>query len=186
MMKIIRAEEAVIEANETYLKQTCRNRCTIYGPNGKQTLTIPVNRVNGNHTLVKDVRIAYDQPWQQLHWRSIETAYNNSPFFLYYKDDLVPFFQYRYDFLIDFNSELLLLLFKLLKTKSKIIFSEGYSLDNCTDQREMQVSKKSEFHNPPYIQPFAFRWGFITNLSIIDVLFNLGPETVDYLMNLIN
>jgi hypothetical protein len=82
----LRQDEILIERFETYPKQTIHNRCRILGPNGLQVLSVPVVRVNGNHTLTKDIRIAETIPWQRLHWRSIETAYNNSPFFLYYKD----------------------------------------------------------------------------------------------------
>jgi hypothetical protein len=186
MIEMIHAEDIVIEVCETYTKQTCRNHCLIYGPNGKQTLSIPVIRVHGNRTLMKDIRISYHQSWQRTHWRSIETAYNNSPFFLYYQDDLAPFFQRRFDYLIDFNMELLFLLLKLLKAKCRIALSDGFIRDVSTERGKILVSKKSIFNNPPYPQPFASKLRFIPNLSIIDCLFNLGPETSDYLRNSIN
>ena len=91
MAETAKADEIIIEAFETYTKQTCRNHCLIYGPNGRQTLSIPVIKVNGNHTITKDIRISTHQPWQKIHWRSIKTAYSNSPFFLFYQDYLSPF-----------------------------------------------------------------------------------------------
>ncbi len=86
MAEVLRADTVVIEVHETYPKQTCRNHCVIQGPNGRQTLSIPVTRINGNHTKTRDILISTHEPWQKTHWRSIQTAYNNSPFFLYYLD----------------------------------------------------------------------------------------------------
>jgi hypothetical protein len=185
MKEVIGADSIVIEAFETYTKQTCRNHCTIYGPNGMQTLTIPVIKVNGNHTLTRDIRISDHQPWQRTHWRSIETAYNNSPFFLFYQDLFAPYYERRFNFLIDFNLELLHLLLRIMKLNRIIRTSVEYvkSPSGIRDLRGILVQKRTEQsgQHPRYIQVFESSHGFIPGLSVLDVIFNLGPESKDYI-----
>ena len=175
MAECIRSDEVVIETCETYRKQTTRNHCDIYGPNGRLKLSIPVIKVNGNQTLTKDIRISYSQNWQQIHWRSIETAYNNSPFFLFYRDNFEPFFQKRFDFLMDLNTGLLDVVFTLLRIEKEIKF---------TDHFENRTLVNSAISFPSYTQVFESRSGFLDDLSIVDLIFNLGPEAGRYLENL--
>lgn len=181
MAQVIRTDEIIIEAWETYTKQTCRNHCNIYGPNGRQTLSIPVKKVNGNHTLTRDIRISYDQAWHVNHWRSITAAYNNSPFFLYYEDLFAPLFKKQFDFLIDYNQRLLESVLKSLKINIPVQFSTEFSQEGNGSKKEWLVSKKCNFINQVYHQVFSDKAGFIPNLSIIDLLFNLGPESYGYL-----
>lgn len=178
-------EKILIEAHETYAKQTCRNHCNIYGPNGKQALSIPVNKVHGNHTLVKDIRISYLLPWQKIHWRSIETAYNKSPFFLYYRDYFETFYDNKFDFLLDLNFKLLEVIFLILRIDKEIGIT-GYFEKHpgeTGDYRNILVSKNYPLPVllPEYIQVFGTRHGFLPNLSIIDLIFNLGPGAIEYL-----
>ncbi len=179
------ASGAAIEIMETYRKQTCRNHCLIYGPNGKQKLTIPVVKVNGNHTLTRDIRISDHQPWQKIHWRSIQTAYNNSPFFLYYEDDFAPFFEKRFEFLTDLNSALLGMILKVLKIPVAPQFTTSFEKipEGFTDLRETLVADNIDLLTPAihYTQPFEPAHGFLPGLSIVDVIFNLGPEAGGYL-----
>jgi len=168
----IRADTVNIEAFETYKKQTCRNHCNIYGPNSKQKLTIPVTKVSGNHTITKDIRISYSQNWQKLHWRSIEAAYNNSPFFLFYRDHLEPFYLKKFDFLLDFNTKLLKVLLNILQIEKQVEF---------TDHFENQLVSTKKYIFTAYTQVFEAKSGFLSNLSIIDLLFNLGPDAIEYL-----
>ncbi len=184
MVKTIGAEEICIESWETYTKQTCRNHCKIGGPNGVQTLTIPVIKINGNHTLTRDIKISDSLPWQKTHWRSIETAYNNSPFFLYYQDLFSPFFQKKYNFLLDLNINILETIFKAIKQNTRVSISSQFNPLTNNDNRNDLVSKKIDFQHPVYQQPFSERNGFLNNLSIIDLIFNLGPESHPYLVNL--
>ena len=132
-----REEELLIERFETYPKQTFRNHCHIYGPNGLQTLSVPVIKVNGNHTLTRDIRIA-STSWQRLHWRSIETAYNNSPFFMYYKDEFEKVFDEQFDFLLDLNTRLLKIIFNILRIEKKTSYTEQFMKNtaNMKDYRE--------------------------------------------------
>jgi hypothetical protein len=182
------SEKVIIEGFETYTKQTCRNHCVIYGPNGPQILSIPVYKVYGNHTMVKDIQISYSSPWQKIHWRSIETAYNNSPFFLYYRDHFEPFYRKRIENLLEFNTELLKVIFNLLGLEKKIGFTDHYMSqpEEMTNKRSL-VNKKmnsSKTSFPEYQQTFNPKFGFLPNLSVIDLLFNLGPEAADYLLSL--
>jgi hypothetical protein len=180
----LKSDELWIERFETYPKQTLRNHCNIYGPNGLQTLSVPVVKVNGNHTLTKDIRIANSIPWQRLHWRSIETAYNNSPFFLFYKDEFEPFFDRQFDFLLDLNTRLTEVIFNILRIKKQIILTDQFLkthpdiLDNRSSKEKVTTDLEVF---PPYTQVFSPKHGFIPDLSIIDLIFNLGPESRDFL-----
>ena len=185
MAEVLRAEGVVIEIFETYQKQTCRNHCAIYGPNGTQILSIPVVKVNGNHTQTKDIRISDHQPWQKIHWRSIETAYNNSPFFLFYQDLFAPYYEKKFNFLFDFNLALLQVVLGIVKIRRPLILSGFYEKTpvGITDRRGKLVQKTSNVvgHYPRYIQVFEPRHGFIPGLSVIDIIFNLGPESQNYI-----
>jgi hypothetical protein len=180
----LHSEKVLIEQFETYPKQTIRNRCRICGPNGLQTLSVPVVKVNGNHTLTKDIRIAASIPWQRLHWRSIETAYNNSPFFLFYKDDLEPAFEKHFDFLLDLNTTLLEIISRMLRVEIKTGFTDQF-MDTPEDILDCRESSKKNISSsnviPPYTQVFSPKHGFLPDLSIIDLIFNLGPESAGYL-----
>lgn len=180
---LLKARQAVIELHETYPKQTCRNHACIYGPNGIQTLSIPVNKPFGNHSKTKDIRIADALSWQRTHWRSIEAAYSNSPFFLYYQDYFRPFFEKKYEFLADINSEILETLLRLLRISTNITFSETYvaAPTALKDLRSILTAKHARAICPPYTQTFSEKHGFISNLSVLDLIFNLGPEAAEYL-----
>ena len=185
MVQAMQADEIVIEAFETYTKQTCRNQYSIFGPNGRQTLSIPVIKANGNHTLTRDILISPDHPWQKNHWRSIETAYNNSPFFLYYQDDFIHFYENDFRFLLDLNTEILQTLLKILKLDRPVRFSESFE-KTPADVSDLRTTTGAKYpprhiHYPHYTQVFETRHGFIPGLSILDVIFNLGPETQFYL-----
>jgi hypothetical protein len=174
-----------IDIFENYIKQSYRNRCIIYGANGKLPLTVPVIKTNGNHTLVKDIVIDNKQSWQQIHSRSIESAYNSSPFYLYYRDDIEPFFEKRYKFLIDLNHEILQLMLKLTKISCELRYTEkyfetGHEIMDLRNNLSPKVSIGSSLF-PEYTQVFGSKHGFIPGLSMIDLLFNEGRFSKDYL-----
>jgi hypothetical protein len=177
-----------IDSYENYIKQTYRNRCEIFGANGKLSLSIPVIKTTGNHTLVKDLEIDNDQPWQNIHWHSIESAYNSSPFFLYYRDQIEVFFQKKYKFLLDLNTEIIQYLLKQCKISCEIKFTVDYikPSNEIIDYRNEFTPKKSEpnYSFPGYTQVFSEKHGFIKNLSILDLLFNEGKFTADYLQKI--
>jgi hypothetical protein len=186
--KLITYPKIIIEHHEHFIKQTYRSRCEIYSPNGLLTLSIPLEKRNKRQS-VKDIRISYEYNWQTLHWRSLESSYRRSPFFEYYEDDLRPFFQNKkYEFLIDLNEAVQLEILTLLKAKPVYSFSTGYNKEypDADDYRDLispkePVESDKNFEVKPYHQVFETRHGFISNLSIVDLLFNQGSKAGDYI-----
>ncbi len=180
-------DELLIDQHEHYLKQTWRNRTRIAGPNGVQDLVIPVHAPN--HTKMCDVKINYSESWQRQHWQSIRSAYGNSPFFNFYADYFSPFYaSKKWENLLEYNIELLKLTLRLLKIQKAIILSAEFipSTENRADYRSLispKVSlKKDPTFNPKrYLQIFEERHGFVSNLSIIDLLCCVGPGSGDIL-----
>lgn len=174
----------LLERHEHYPKQTYRNRTTIYSANGKLDLIIPVQHGSKSHTKMKDVRISYESTWQRLHWMSLQTAYRSSAYFEYYEDDFAPFYQQRYTWLFDFNEAQLALLLRLLKIQKEV----GHTTDYCEDypadtdfRQAIHPKKASPYPSKPYYQVFGDKHGFLPDLSIIDLLFNHGPQSKGYL-----
>ncbi len=175
-----------IESFGHYLKQTYANRCVIASANGLQTLSIPVERPPTLKCLIKDIRIADHGNWRHLHWNAIVSAYNSTPFFEYYEDDFRSFYEKKIAFLFDFNEALRALICRLIDIEPKISYTTSYKIDfleNERDFREAIHPKKvpvlSNFKE--YYQVFQNRSGFQPNLSIIDLLFNMGPESILFL-----
>lgn len=185
---LMKAERIIIEQFETYPKQTYRNRCEILTANGKFSLTIPVSKPYGNHTMTKDIGIANYQNWQTLHWRTIESAYANSPFFLYYKDHLLPLFQKKYHNLLHYNLELLKVLFEILEIDKPVILTTSYhkTVTDIFDIREVITTKKpfTDFAFKTYYQVFEDKFGFTPGLSILDLVLNMGTESTEILLEM--
>ena len=174
----------VIEKQEHFPKQTYRNRANIYSPDGMLTLVVPVVKGSKVHTPVKDVKISYDFRWQRLHWMSLQGCYRRSAYFEYYEDEFAPFYEKKEMFLFDYNDQLLHLILKLLKIKATVNYTETYESEysELADYRHSINSKKeSDFKQKPYFQVFEERHGFMKNLSIVDLLFNQGPQSINYL-----
>lgn len=193
--KLLAYDQLFVEQHDHYMKQTYRNRCTIAGPGGELPLSIPTVKPESPKCPMKDIRISDHGNWRHLHWNAIESAYNSTPFFEYYKDDFHPFYEKRYEFLADFNEELCHLICQQIDIQPVIERTQEYKADfapNEVDFREV-IHPKKEFHlaDPeflprPYYQVFEARHGFLPNLSIIDLLFNMGPESVLILKQTIN
>ena len=187
MVVAVQSGRISLEIHETYPKQTFRNRCNIATAAGILSLTIPVKRINGNHTKTCDIHIDNSKKWQLLHWRSIETAYNKSPYFLYYRDLFEPIFFRDYQLLTDFNMELLNCVLKALKLKTiEIQYTTEYKMNrDFYDLRNSfhpkYLHSNVTFILPRYMQAFEELQGFIPDLSIIDLIFNLGPDALSYL-----
>jgi len=183
---IAKAEEVVIEAHEHYQKKSYRSRCYIAGPHGKQMLNVPIERPSGNQTLITDAKLLFIENWQKQHWNSIITAYNSSPFFLYYKDEIEVVFFKKHDTLWELNKELLILFLELLQIETPVSYTKHYSRD-AKDSRDFRVSiaPKSPLSTKAYIQVFGDKYPYICDLSILDLLFNLGPESLTYLDGLL-
>lgn len=174
----------LIEQDEHFPKQTYRNRANIYSPDGLLALTVPVTKGAKNHTSVRDVKISYDFNWQRLHWMSLQACYRRSAYFEYYEDEFVPFYEKKQEFLFDYNEQLLQLLLKLLKINTSLGYTKTYEPEypELLDLRSSIHSKKeSTFEQKPYFQVFEERNGFLKNLSIVDLLFNQGPQAISYL-----
>jgi len=174
----------VIEKHEHFPKQTYRNRANICSPDGLLTLTVPVVKGSKAHTAVKDVKISYDFDWQRLHWMSLQGCYRRSAYFEYYEDEFAIFYEVKEQYLFDMNEKLLHLLLNLLKIKATISYTHEYEAEypHLKDLRMGFSSKKeSLFPQKPYFQLFEDRHGFMKNLSIVDLLFNQGPQSINYL-----
>ena len=178
--------KTVIEKHCNYIKQTYRNRCVIASANGLQTLSIPIEKPETLKCFTKDIRIAEHGNWRHLHWSAIKSAYNSTPFFEYYEEEFVRFYERRYEFLFDFNESLREVIVDLLDIELQVAYSSEYKTDflpNETDYRELIHPKKNPVTTffKPYYQVFESKFGFQPNLSIVDLLFNMGPESILFL-----
>jgi hypothetical protein len=180
-VKLISSEQVLLERFEHYPKQTYRNRCVIYGANGPHVLTIPVTKGQLLKIYTKDIQIDNGNHWKKIHLKAIESAYRCSPFYEYYIDELIPFYERKYDFLYDFNLDLINTITQMLDVKKSIKGTEEYVKivqEDCVDFREMFNPRRSLIidSTPEYRQVFEPKLGFIPNLSIIDLIFNTGPD----------
>lgn len=180
---MVNYDSVCFEVCDNYQKQSFRNRAEIYGANGKLALTVPVSYTQKNRQLYQDVKIANDDNWQQLHLKSLQSAYSMSPFFEFYIDELMPLFEKRFEYILDFNLKCFDVLLESLQIKMEIkrttVFEK--SPKDKIDYRPL-AQRNFKFENlEPYTQVFTDKHGFIPNLSILDVLFNEGPNTESYL-----
>ena len=179
---LLQAKNCSIEHHEHFIKQSIRNRCEIYGANGELRLTIPKERKGSSKTIISEIKISYKDDWQKLHWNAIKSAYNSSPFFEYYSNELEVFYQEKESNLIIFNNKLQEVILDLLQEENNSTPTVEYlHSGNFTDLRNHDFTLEDP---EKYNQVFMEKHGFIPNLSILDLLFNLGPETSDYLHNL--
>lgn len=181
--KLLAYPEVFIEQHEHYLKQTYRNRCIIAAPEGQQALTIPIVRNDPSHSEVRDIEISDHGNWPHQHWQALLTAYDNSPYFEYYADDIRPFYEKKWKFLLDFNEALREKIDELVDIQSQINLTDHYFQSSEADDYRNLISPKSIktdcfFKSVPYYQVFEEKYGFIPNLSIVDLLFNMGPESL--------
>ena len=176
LLEMKNADRVFLEAFENYQKQTYRNRATILTSNGLYDLIIPVIRSSVKQ--IKEIRIDNSVAWQRNHWKTIESAYNHSPYFLYYRDFFEPHFQKKYIFLFDFNMELLYLLQELFKITNPIILTLSFDIqpENMEDFRDYFIPKNRTFRpkRMQYQQVFSDRCDFLKNLACIDYLFTTG------------
>ncbi len=185
-----RSQNVVIEACEHYSKQTWRNRCIIASANGPMTLSLPIENEKIGRGDVREIKLSDHGNWQHMHWNSIESAYRSSPFFDYYQDDIRPFFERKAGFLFDFNEGIRETICQLIEIQPNVHFSSEYIEENRLPQgwidyrtsiHPKKETEKTGFITTPYYQVFDRKYGFIPNLSILDLLFNMGPESILYL-----
>jgi len=182
---LLKADQISIDVHENYVKQSYRNRCEIYGANGKLALIIPI--IRSSSTPMKEVKIDYDQNWQKIHWKSLESSYRSSPYFEFYEDKFIHLYEQKnIHYLVDFNMELLNIFLKLLDLDIELSYTDSYEkeIKNKLDLRSLIHPKMgtSQYYNEnKYIQVFEEKMGFIPNLSIYDLVFNEGPAAVNIL-----
>lgn len=190
--KLNRSELSFIESDPNYyLKQSYRNRCLIATTNGVQALTVPVSveaSTNG-----KTVRVSDHGNWRHQHWQALTSAYGDSPFFQYYEDDLRPFFTERWEFLFDYNEAIRQRMCQLLDVQPEVSLcsrpmiekEKEENIGDITDFREVIDAKHplpdATFQPRRYYQVYERKHGFLPNLSVLDLLFNMGPESIFYL-----
>lgn len=189
IIQCFRFQYILIEQFETYPKQTYRNRCVIATANGLLHLSIPIKKPNGNHTITRDVEIDFTSRWNQVHWRAISSAYTHSPYYMHYCDAFETLFNDPPKQLLEFNTELLKIVFRFLKTDIDLDFTKAYDFnpEGMPDFRQVihpkhiisYPEKPSTFIE--YTQTFSNKYNFIPNLSIIDLIFNEGPGALDFL-----
>jgi hypothetical protein len=180
--ELVKHEEILIEKQENFIKQTYRNRCKIFSANGTLPLIIPIE--HGGSQLIYEINTQSETDWKRHHWQSIISAYNNSPYFLYYKDKFEAiYFDKNIHTLFEFNIKLLELSLKLLKINIEIRYTEVFVKDYELDFRNHFSAKKMDFlltEFKPYYQVFDSKFGFQSNLSIIDLIFSQGPDSKHY------
>lgn len=183
--KLYRADEAWIERCESFQKQTYRNRCLIATTQGVQPLTVPVER--GTSPLISDIRISDHGNWRRLHWNALQSAYGESPFFEFYEDDLRPFFAPDWEFLLDFNEAIRRKMCELMDIQPQVHYTSAFNLQPsrlCDFRTAIQPKHPvadADFRPRPYYQVYQEKHGFLPNLSILDLLMNMGPESIFYL-----
>lgn len=186
--KLYAYPEVMIEQMDHYVKQTYRNRCVIAAPDGPLALTIPTVKPDTEKCPLRDIRISDHGNWRHLHWNALCSAYNHTPYFEYYRDDFAPFYeQKRYTFLVDYNEALMQLVCSLIDLTPQLSRTTSYlpeSPAGVVDFRELIHPKRATSEADPtfrpatYYQVFQERLGFLPNLSIVDLLFNMGPESL--------
>jgi len=189
--KLHRAELVIIEQWESFQKQTYRNRCLIATTQGVQALTVPVEKPadNGTPYYIKDLRISDHGNWRHLHWNALQSAYGESPFFEYYQDDIRPFFEERWTYLVDFNEAIRQKMCELIDIQPTVTYSKTYvadaQMEGFADFRAAihpkHPAQDDDFMPKTYYQVYQTKHGFLKNLSILDLLFNMGPESIFYL-----
>jgi len=179
---LLKEDAVLMEKHEHFIKQTHRNRCTIATTQGPLHLSIPL--VNeGNKTSISNKKIAYTENWQAKHWRAIESSYNKSAYFEYFEEELKNILLKKHEFLFDLNLELIQHILSVLRLKREFLFTSEYQTSgDFEDLRHENISAKIDF--PPYYQVFKDKTGFLPNMSILDLIFNEGLRTKEYLLNL--
>lgn len=175
LQQYVANQPVLLEQHENFVKSTWRNRCYITGANGVQLLSVPLQGGRDHHRLYKDVEVSNAVNWQQKHWQAIRSAYGSAPYFEFYADRFLPYYEKQYQYLFEFNADLLRVVLKSLKLSAEVTFTPGYepaaayNNDLRNDKQESSVR---------YYQVFEERNGFVPNLCALDLLFNEGPQSL--------
>lgn len=176
--------EVTFEQFENFPKQTYRNRANIYGANGKLSLIIPIHH-NGSRVF-KDIEISYREDWQKLHWKSIKTAYQSSPYFEFYEDKLRKIFENKEKNLFEFNLKSFQIILNILKTEKAYSLNNEYikNPEQKNFRERFSAKTPTEYEMAEYYQTFSDKMGFLADLSILDLICNKGPESLTYIKNI--
>jgi hypothetical protein len=181
---ITRNKEVLIEREENYLKQSYRNRCYILSSHGLQLLSVPVFLGSLHKTPVKDIRIDYSKRWQQVHLGALTAAYNSAPYFQFYFEIIESIISRKNDFLLDLNMELTERILDMLKISIRLSYTMDFkpvAEDKDDFRYRLSPKKESQFRVREYMQVFGEKNNFVHGLSIVDLIFNIGPEAGGYL-----
>jgi len=184
--QIIKVNNILFEVSDNYQKQTFRNRTYIYGANGKLGLFIPVIHTHKQRELFKDVKISYESNWMDLHLKSLQSAYRSSPYFEYFEDDFIKLYSKKEKFLVDFNIKCIKLISNLLEIDLNFKISNEYieKTNEIIDLRGLSNARKQKtIETPKYIQVFESKHGYLNNLSILDLIFSEGKNSVSLMNN---
>ena len=183
--EIIGHEKIYIENYDNYSKQTYRNRCEILSANGKLSLTIPVIKKEPK-TLIKDILIDYSTNWQKNHFKTIEAAYRSSPFYDFFIDEIIVFWEKKNKYLIDYNTQILNVVNDFIGISTKIINTNSFIPIKQSKYKDFRFTihpkqNKNNLKYKPYLQVFSEKFDFVPNLSILDLIMNLGQESMSYM-----
>ncbi|MCM4159315.1 WbqC family protein [Antarcticibacterium flavum] len=187
--ELVKARLVWFENDDNYQKQTYRNRMYVYGANGRLLLNIPIKHLHSpgikQHQKYRDVKIENDFDWQKQHWKSLKSAYQTSPFFEFYEDDLAPLYHEKAEFLMDFNYRCFEKVLECLQLEVNYKKTEEFIKEpvGINDRRDL-INAKRDREIEPYPQVFQDKEGFLHNLSILDLMFNEGPNAINYLKQL--
>jgi hypothetical protein len=183
------SDKILIENKENYLKQSYRNRCLILTANGRSALSVPVLEGSFRKTPVKDIRIDYTKRWQQVHLRALISSYKSSPFFEYYFEDIEKVILGKPSYLLDLNMNSLKTVLKITGISTPVIYTDFFekiSGENYDFRYSISPKEKEPgiFPAKEYYQVFSNKFGFVSGLSILDLIFNVGPDSNNYLSDI--
>lgn len=186
------SEKSIIDVGEHYIKSTFRNRLNIPGPNGIMLLTVPLKKGKNQRSKMKDIEISYDHLWQKIHWDSLCACYRRSPYFEFYEDELYEIFNKKFHYLVDINKAILTWSIRQLNLDVDLTYSNTFLKNNNLNYIDWRIKHKSmklikeldmEYTSPKYIQVFEEKIGFKENMSILDIIFNEGPNAGSFFSN---
>lgn len=178
----VSSDQPLVEAKEHFIKQTIRTRCELLGPNGKQLLSVPVERVNGNKTFIEDLKIVEDG-WRKIHWKTIETAYSSSAYFDYYGMEIKELLEENHTRLIDLNDSIHQRILHWLDIEIPTRFTTEYDSSIENDFRTVKFDTESSFTHENYHQVFRQKNDCMKNLSILDLILNQGPLARNWIVS---